>query len=304
MTRSRPPLLPLLALSVAAALTITGCAAAAEPRASKPTHTRAAEIVPEALESLEAEFDARLGVYAIDTGTGDEIEFRADERFAFASTYKALAAAAVLEQNTLAELDELVTYDASDLVTYSPVTEEAAGTGMTLRQLAEAAVQYSDNTAGNLLFDELGGPGGFDAALAQVGDEVTVAEREETDLNNYVPGDDSDTSTPRALATTLSTYALGDVLDQDKRDLFTQWLIGNTTGDNLIRAGVPAGWVVGDKTGAAAYGTRNDIAVVWPPNGAPIVIAILSDKTDPEAKHDDTLIAEATSIIIIDALTK
>lgn len=298
MTRSR--LAPLLALSAAAALTITGCAPASQPA---PTGA-AAEPAPQgALESLEAEFDARLGVYAIDTGTGEEVEYRADERFAFASTYKVLAAAAVLEQNSLAELDELVAYDTSDLVTYSPVTEGSVDTGMTLRQLAEAAVQHSDNTAGNLLFDELGGPAGFDAALARVGDHVTVAEREEPDLNDYMPGDGSDTSTPEALATTLSSYALGDILEPDKRGLIQEWLIGNTTGDDLIRAGVPSGWVVGDKTGAAAYGTRNDIAVVWPPDGDPIVIAVLSDKTDPEAQHDDSLVAEATSIII-DALNE
>ncbi|MBB5921827.1 beta-lactamase class A [Actinoalloteichus hoggarensis] len=290
----------LLALSAAAALAITGCAPASQPAQSEAAAAVAAQ---EALESLEAEFDARLGVYAIDTGTGEEVEYRADERFAFASTYKVLAAAAVLEQNTLAELDELVAYDESDLVTYSPVTEGSVGTGMTLRQLAEAAVQYSDNTAGNLLFDELGGPAGFAAALARVGDQVTVAEREEPDLNDYVPGDDSDTSTPEALATTLSSYALGDTLSPDKRELVTQWLIGNTTGDDLIRAGVPADWVVGDKTGAAAYGTRNDIAVVWRPDGDPIVIAILSDKADPEAQYDDSLIAEATSVTI-DALTE
>ncbi|ASO18460.1 Beta-lactamase 1 precursor [Actinoalloteichus hoggarensis] len=300
MTRSRSRLVSLLALSAAAALAITGCAPASQPAQSEAAAAVAAQ---EALESLEAEFDARLGVYAIDTGTGEEVEYRADERFAFASTYKVLAAAAVLEQNTLAELDELVAYDESDLVTYSPVTEGSVGTGMTLRQLAEAAVQYSDNTAGNLLFDELGGPAGFAAALARVGDQVTVAEREEPDLNDYVPGDDSDTSTPEALATTLSSYALGDTLSPDKRELVTQWLIGNTTGDDLIRAGVPADWVVGDKTGAAAYGTRNDIAVVWRPDGDPIVIAILSDKADPEAQYDDSLIAEATSVTI-DALTE
>lgn len=295
----------VLAAMAAAALSLAACVAPAEP----PT-----QVVPsisagpggaaadDAFERLETEFGARLGVYAVDTGTAETVEFRADERFAFASTYKALAVGAVLEQSTLAELDEPIAIEADDLVDYSPITEGAVGVGMTLGEVAVAAIQHSDNTAGNLLLDRLGGPEGFDDALARHGDVVTVAEREETSLNDYVPGDDRDTSTPRALASGLASFALGDALDVEKRNLFGRWLKGNTTGDGLIRAGVPAGWEVGDKTGAAAYGTRNDIAVLWRPDGAPIAVAILSDRNERDAEYDDELIAEAARVAV-DALT-
>lgn len=302
MVRTLTVTTPVIALSAAAVIGLTACAPAAPPPADLPAATTSAATpdarVQRELEGLEEQFAARLGVYAIDTGTGESVEFRSDERFAFASTYKALAAAAVLEQNSLSEMDSVVTYDSGDIVTYSPITEAEVDTGMTLHDIAAAAVQYSDNTAGNLLFDELGGPEGFESALAAVGDDVTVSEREETDLNSFVPGDDSDTSTPRALATALAAYAVGDALTPDKRQLFTAWLQGNTTGDALIRAGVPDGWTVGDKTGAADYATRNDIAVVWPSEGAPLVMAILSDKSEPDAEYDDRLIAAAASVVI------
>lgn len=292
----------LAGLGIVSLATLTACVPGANPTATfAPTRSPDTSVLQSTFEGLEAEYDARLGVYAINTGTGEIIEFRANERFSFASTYKALAAAALLDQNTLSELEDLVTYSSDDLVTYSPVTETSVGTGMTLRELAAAAVQYSDNTAGNLLLDELGGPAGFEAALTEVGDNVTQSDREEPELNEARPGDDRDTSTPRALADDLRNYVLADALEPNEQALLSEWLKGNTTGNSLIRAGVPRGWVVGDKTGAAEYGTRNDIAVIWRPSGAPIVLAILSDRDTAGADYDDKLIAAATAVTI-DAL--
>lgn len=249
-------------------------------------------------ERLEARFAARLGVFGVDTGSGRAVAHRADERFAYASTFKALAAAAVLADTTTAELDQVVRYAEDDLVRHSPVTGKHVGTGMTLRAIAEAAVRYSDNTAGNLLLERLGGPEGFERALRRLGDRVTDPERTETSLNEARPGDERDTSTPRALATDLRAYAVGDALGEEDRAVLVGWLRGNTTGDKLIRAGTPAGWQVGDKTGSGGYGTRNDIAVLWPPGGAPIVLAILSSRDQRDAEYDDALIAEAAKLAI------
>ncbi|MBY0098741.1 class A beta-lactamase [Mesobacillus maritimus] len=280
---------------------LAGCTNAATSPASpsKPETDKEEETsIEEAFTQLENEFDARLGVYAIDTETEKSIAYRADERFAFASTYKALAAGAMLQQKSLNDLDEIITYSKDDLVTYSPVTEKYVDTGMSLKGIAEAAIMYSDNTAGNLLFNELGGPAGFEKILRELGDKVTESDRLEPELNLTVPGDTRDTSTPKALAKSLQAFVASDLLSSEKRELMTNWLVGNTTGDSLIRAGVPEGWIVGDKSGAASYGTRNDIAVVWPPNREPIFIAILSDRTTEDATYDDALIAKAAEIVI------
>ncbi|CJG41361.1 Beta-lactamase 3 precursor [Streptococcus pneumoniae] len=164
---------------------------------------------------------------------------------------------------------------------------------MTLRELADASLRYSDNTAGNLILQQLGGPDGFKEALEKIGDDVTLPERFEPDLNEVNPGETHDTSTPRALAASLQTYVLGQALPEDKRELLADWMKRNTTGDALIRAGVPKSWEVADKTGAGSYATRNDIAILWPPKGNPIVLAILSNRTEKDAKYNDKLIAEA-----------
>ncbi|MEH7180601.1 class A beta-lactamase [Neobacillus vireti] len=247
---------------------------------------------------LENKFDARLGVYAIDTGTNQTVAYRPDERFAYASTYKALAAGALLQHYSIDQLDELVTYTRDDIVSYSPVTELHLDTGMTLREITEAAVRYSDNTAGNILLEKLGGPEGFETALRKIGDNVTQVDRYETDLNSAVPGDTRDTSTPKALAKNLQAFAVSDWLPPEKRTILTDWMRGNATGDALIRAGAPAGWEVDDKSGAASYGTRNDIAIVWPPNRAPIVIAVLSSRDTQNDTYDNALIAEAAKVAL------
>ncbi|WP_371399598.1 class A beta-lactamase Bla1 [Bacillus wiedmannii] len=247
---------------------------------------------------LEKKFDARVGVYAIDTGTNQTISYRPNERFAFASTYKALAAGVLLQQNSTEKLNEVITYTKEDLVDYSPVTEKHVDTGMTLGEIAEAAVRNSDNTAGNILFNKIGGPKGYEKALRQMGDRVTMSDRFETELNEAIPGDIRDTSTAKAIATNLKAFTVGNVLPVHKRNILTGWMKGNATGDKLIRAGVPTDWIVADKSGAGSYGTRNDIAIVCPPNRAPIIIAILSSKDEKEATYDNQLIAEATEVIV------
>ncbi|MFB5763698.1 class A beta-lactamase [Paenibacillus medicaginis] len=246
-----------------------------------------------AFGKLESRFGTRLGVYAVDTGTGKEIAYREDERFAYASTFKALAAGAILRQASDDELDKIIKYTKDDLVTYSPITEQQVDTGMTLKEISDAALRFSDNTAGNLLLKELGGPEGFEKAMREIGDTVIMPERYETELNEAVPGDIRDTSTPKALVRSLKVLAVDDSMPADKQELLIDWMKRNTTGDELIRAGVPEGWVVGDKTGAASYGTRNDLAIVWPPDRGPIIIAVLSSRDTKDAKYDNELIAQA-----------
>ncbi len=249
-------------------------------------------------KELERRFDARLGVYAVDTGTGRTTAYRADERFAYASTFKVLAAGAVLRERSVGRMGKVITYSAGDLVDNSPVTAQHVDTGMTLNELCDAAVRFGDNTAGNLLFDQLGGPSGLNAVLEGLGDDTTRMDRRETQLNQWAPGDTRDTSTPRALAKDLRAFVVGNVLGRSERARLTTWLRTTTTGSKLIRAGLPKDWVVGDKSGAGStYGTRNDIAVVWPPGAAPIVMAILSHRSKPDANYDNKLIAEAASVV-------
>jgi len=247
---------------------------------------------------LEHRYDARLGVFGVNTASGRTVGHRADERFAFCSTFKALAAALVLRRRSLAELETVVRYSSRDLVDYSPITAQHVNTGMTLRAVCDAAVRHSDNTAGNLLLRELGGPSGFTRALRHIGDPVTHSDRLETDLGSALPGDRRDTSSPRALASDLRNVAVNDLLTREKRALLAHWLLTNVTGDRLIRAGVPRGWKVGDKSGTGGYGSRNDIAVIWPPSAKPLVLAILSTRPQKDATPSDDLVAEAARVAV------
>ncbi|MDT3496016.1 class A beta-lactamase [Bacillus toyonensis] len=247
---------------------------------------------------LEKEYDAKLGIYALDTGTNQTVAYHSDDRFAFASTSKSLAVGALLRKNSLEALDQKITYTHEDLSNYNPITEKHVDTGMTLKELADASVRYSDSTAHNLILKQLGGPSAFEKILREMGDTVTTSERFEPELNEVYPGETHDTSTPEAIAKTLQSFTLGTALPIEKRELLVDWMKRNTTGDKLIRAGVPKGWEVADKTGAGSYGTRNDIAIIWPPNKKPIVLAILSNHDKEDAKYDDKLIADATKVVL------
>ncbi|MFD9438444.1 class A beta-lactamase [Streptomyces sp. NPDC060006] len=296
----------LAALALVVPLVACGQDGSRGPAASSPSRS-AVNTVPVAaatapytgeLKELERKFDARLGVYAIDTGTGREVAYRDGERFGYHSTFKALEAGAVLRKYSLSGMDKVIRYSSEDLVANSPVTEKHVETGMTLSELCDAAVRYSDNTAANLLFEALGGPERLQSELRKLDDKVTQMDRIEPHLSDWVPGETRDTSTPRALAKDLRAYVLGDVLRKRERAQLTTWLKTNTTGNEVIRAGVPAGWVVGDKTGSGSgYGARNDIAVVWPPDSAPIVMAILTNRGKAQDVHDNKLLAEAASVV-------
>ncbi|GAA2261109.1 class A beta-lactamase [Kitasatospora cystarginea] len=283
-----------LAVALLAAALLTGCAPN-DSHTPAPSRTAATTPAAESFKQLEQRFGARLGVYVLDTGSGREVTYRADERFAFASTSKALAVGALLRHSSDADLDQVVAYRSEDLQKWAPITSKHVDTGMRLRELAAASLQYSDNTAANLVMDRLGGPDALQQELRGLGDTTTDVNRTEPTLNEATPGDPRDTSTPRVLAADLRRFVLGDILPDARRQLLTDWLLGNTTGAPYIRAGVPAGWKVGDKTGNGGYGTRNDIAVAWPDGGgSPVVIAVLSDRGRADATSDDALIARAT----------
>lgn len=228
------------------------------------------------LAALERRHGGRLGVSVLDVESGQRIGHRADERFPMLSTFKFLAAAQVLARVDKGEeqLDRRVVYAKEDLVTYSPITERHAGKhGMTMAELCHAAVTVSDNTAGNLLLASFGGPAGLTAFTRSLGDKVTRLDRIETDLNEAIPGDPRDTTTPVAMLDDMRALLLGDALSPSSRKQLADWLIATTTGDQRIRAGLPAGWRVGDKTGTSGNGVTNDIGIAWPPGrDAPLLI--------------------------------
>lgn len=248
--------------------------------------------------ALERRRGARLGLMALDTGTGETVSYRPDERFALASTVKVLLAAVVLDRLSARDLERRVFWTQGDLVDYSPVTELFVEDGMTVRQLIDAALTISDNTATNLLFDLVGGPGAVDDWIADLGDSVTSVDRVEPGLNDWRPGEVRDTSTPRALAAVVRDLTLGDGLRRGDRRLLDDELGDSLTGARLVRAGVPADWRVGDKSGSASYGTRNNVAVVHPPDQAHWVVVVMTSHDKAEADTDDALVAQATRVVV------
>nr|WP_246342526.1 class A beta-lactamase [Actinomadura verrucosospora] len=264
----------------------------------KPARSTSASPDTSKFAALEREHRARLGVYAVATGTGATVAYRADERFAFCSTFKALAAAAVLHGNPLGHLDKRVTYTRADVDSISPITQDHIASGMTIRQLCAAAIRFSDGTAGNLLMRDVGGPARLTAYLRGLGDTVSRMDDYEPALNKVGPKDPRDTTTPRAIAADYRRLVLGDALPAAQRALLKDWMLRNTTGAARIRAGLPKGWTVADKTGNGNWGRVNDVAIVWPPGTAPLVMAVMTDRPGFGARQDDALIARAAARVV------
>lgn len=288
-----------LALSACGSSGGSVTAAAATPPASDPA-TATTTAVPavssggDVFKKLEEHYQANLGVYAMDTGSGQIVAYRADERFAMCSTFKILAVAAVLDNNGTDGLSEEIGYTKADLVDGSPITK--GKTSMSLGDLCAAALQYSDNTAGNLILNYLGGPDAVTQFAQALGDSTTRLDRTEPELNAAEPGDEQDTTTPELIGNDLYSLLAGGSLSEVAQRQLKTWMIGNTTGDARVRAGVPNGWKVADKTGSGLYGTANDVALVYPKGGkAPIVISIFSNKDTKKADYDEQLLADATT---------
>ncbi|RAY77953.1 carbapenem-hydrolyzing class A beta-lactamase [Enterobacter cloacae] len=254
------------------------------------------------INKLEKDFNGRIGVYALDTGSGKSFSYRANERFPLCSSFKGFLAAAVLKsfQDNQLNIYQIVNYNTRNLEFHSPITTRYKENGMTLGDMAAAALQYSDNGATNIILERyIGGPEGMTKFMRSIGDDYFRLDRWELDLNTAIPGDERDTSTPAAVAKSLKNLALGNILNEDEKQTYQTWLKGNTTGAARIRASVPTDWEVGDKTGSCgAYGTANDYAIVWPKNRAPLIISVYTTKSEKEAKHDDKVIAEASRIAI------
>ncbi|MEU4620599.1 class A beta-lactamase [Actinoplanes sp. NPDC023801] len=254
------------------------------------------------LVELERRFGARLGVYAVDTGTGVTVAHRADERFPFCSAFKGLAAAAVLNSTPMARLNQRIRFTRADVepnLRNSVKTRERVATGMTLGELCDAAIRFSDGTAGNLLVRQLGGPAALTAYLRTLDDTVTLAERTEPALwRDWTPGDQRDTTSARAIGTDYHRIVAGDALPGDARAYLRDLLERadeTPSSRNRIRAAVPPGWIVANKTGTGGnYGPANDIAVVWRPKPAePLIISVMSHRTGRDAEPDNTLVTEA-----------
>jgi len=237
---------------------------------------------------LERRHGGRLGVAVLDSANNKLIAHRGDERFALCSTFKLSAAAFVLARVDRKEesLTRRITYAGDYLVPYSPITEKHVGDGgLTVGEICEAALTLSDNTAANLLLDSFGGPAELTAYMRSLGDSVTRLDRREPELNEAKPGDPRDTTTPVAMLNILRKTILETALATSSREQLTAWIVANKTGDKRLRAGVPKGWRVGDKTGSGANNTANDIAVIWPPARAPIIVAAYY--TEARASEDE-----------------
>lgn len=244
----------------------------------------------------------RLGYYAWDTGTGQVIQQHATQRFPLCSTSKLMIVGAILKasmsQPKLLDKRDHFSRHFLQQAGYAPITKQHVKTGMTLAALCAAAIEYSDSAAANLLMKQLGGPKAVTAFAHSIGNASFRLDRWEPQLNTSIPGDPRDTATPKSMAKSLYALTEGRVLGKQQQQLLIRWLVNSKTGAHRIRAAVPKGWRVGDKTGSGQYGTTNDVAILWPPHHAPIVMAIYYTQAKQDAAPNDQMIARVARYLV------
>jgi beta-lactamase class A len=257
------------------------------------------------LDELESQYDAFVGLFAADLGSGRTVARRADDPFAMCSTFKAYASARVLQKAGRGELDlqQAVFIDPGNpwvALPNSPVTAPRAGGTMPLAELCAAALQRSDNLAANLLLQVIGGPPAITDFARSIGDDRTRLDRWEIELNTAIPGDPRDTSTPRALGGGIQKLLSGTVLGEPQRLQLETWMRGNQTSGLEIRAGLPAGWTTADKTGTGDYGSTNDIGIAYGPAGERVLLSLMTRSRAPNPGADPLrpLIAEVTRLVL------
>ena len=267
----------------------------ASESAPNPEEQKTDQFVAGNIATIEHGLGGRLGVAVLDTGNGRRFEYHAGDRFPMCSTFKFLAVAAILHQvdKKQLELDRKISYGPADLLEWAPITREHIQEGsMTLDALCAAAIEYSDNTAANLLLQRIGGPHGLTEFVRSFGDSVTRLDRNEPTLNTAIKGDERDTTSPAAMLNDLQTLLLGDTLSAVSRQQLESWMVKNTTGNERLRAGLPATWQAGDKTGTGENGARGDIAIVRPPNRAPILVVVYTvESAAPREKINEAFAA-------------
>lgn len=248
---------------------------------------------------LERAFGGRLGVYAIDTGSGRVLAHREHERFALCSTFKVMVGAAALARSHQEPdfMRRRIRYSKDDIVKFSPVIERHGGNRMSLEQLCKAALIHSDNTAADLVLRQLGGPEGLTGFARSIGDMTFRLDRWGLARHTAYPGDPRDTTTPAAMSVTLEALLLGQALPARERGLLTGWMRDCATGATRIRAGIPSGWDLAHKTGTGYYGSANDIGVVWPEEGAPIVLSIYTSRHSKDSGARSDFVAAAARLV-------
>lgn len=258
-----------------------------------------AEDINARLAALERQYGGRLGVAIRDTGNGRRAGYRADERFLLCSTFKMLLAGAVLSRvdNGKEQLDRRLVFGKDALLEYAPVTSQHVGPpGMTIAELCQAAVSLSDNTAANVLLAHLGGPSVVTDFARQLGDTITRLDHVEPELNRPSPDHVSDTTTPNAMLANLDKLLLGNALSDASCKQLTTWMLGTTTGKKLVRAGLPADWRVGEKTGSGNM-QNNDVAIVWPPGRKPLLVSVYYENAAKDSDGRSVVLAAAGRIV-------
>ncbi len=254
----------------------------------------------------------RVGIATIDLATGRETQFRATEVFPMASTVKVAVAVMYLAEVDAGRrsLDRMIALDEALRSGSDGIGQDLPHAGVTLSaaNLIHLMLTLSDNTAADVLINDLGGTTKVEAWLVAHSVESVRIDRNiaRLVLDNLglpmMPGktaaqtlwaseplpeaarapavavfdrDPRDTASPAGMAHFLARIDRGEFLSLSSQKFLIDTMTKCKTGHDRIKGLLPEGTIVAHKTGTLS-GVSDDIGIVTLPNGHKFVIAVFT----------------------------
>lgn len=262
-------------------------------------------------------------------GSGPRVSINADRLFPMASTFKVAVAGRVLERVDKGELklDKMIAIDPNRMVESEVIADRFIHPGVSLSvyNLLELMLTQSDNTATDYMVEAAGGPaavtdwvrrqhikdlrvdgdtdeiirrfygmgpGPFPQALAAKVKSDPNLDAESLKPNAAFDADPRDTTTPAAMAELLARIFKGKALSPKSTKIMIGIMERCRTGVTRLRAMMPPGTKVADKTGTIG-GSVNDVGVIGLPNGAgSVVVAVYIKGSDAAYDAREKTIAQ------------
>jgi beta-lactamase class A len=254
------------------------------------------------IERIAAQAHGKVGVACSLPGKPLDCDFHAADPLPMQSVYKlpiSMAMLHAIEQGRFT-LTQTIRFLPSDLIApdqYSPLRDAHphGDADIPVQDLIHGALVDSDGVASDMLMRALGGPAAVNAYIRSLGIHgIEIRDTEKT-LGRDVQLENRNTAEPRAMVALLRLIADHSPLTPDHTSLLLGWMRSTHTGDHRLRALLPPGTVVADKTGTAGTGRNytnatNDVGLITLPDGRILAVAVLvADSAAPEAIREHVI---------------
>jgi len=293
-----------LILLVGMCLTLAGCSGSSARHAASATSVNSPKTTD--VQAVDAELTKRLATLAKSIGddvavtvihveTGRTVTVDGAKKLQLYSVFKVPLAIAVLKavEEKKISLDQKLHVTPSDVAPGSQINTDLwrRPVDKNVAELLEFSIVRSDNTSSDKLMQLIGGPAVVTERMRALGySNIDIV----TTVRDFAAkGENPNVGTPADLARLLTQLQKGELVQPANASLLLGYMErARTGGERRLRANLPAGTQVAEKTGSGTAAT-NDIGLITLPDGkGHLAIAVLINGTRSKTDAQEKLIAE------------